>query len=325
MNPRPAYVSVIDPISPAIERVRTILFRPFDLGKWFVIGFSAWLAELGKGGGGGGHGGGGGGGGRYRRGDIPGQIQEAFEHARDYVAANLHWIAPLTVFVLLVGISVALLIVWLSSRGRFNVLYCVAQNKGEFWNPWRRYRQHGNSLFAFRVVLGIVWFLAAGVFLALGIGLAIASHERWGFNVLTISGIVTFGLLFISSMIVFGLIGMFTTDFVVPIMYRYTLSCRQAWRVFLDVLSDNQGRFVLYVLFQIIIGMVIGVLTFALACATCCIACCLFAIPYIGAVALLPFTIFRRSYSLCYLAQYGPDFCVFAPEPGEPPADESIA
>ena len=324
MNPRPAYVSVIDPIGPAIERVRTILFRPFDLGKWFVIGLSAWLAELGTGGGGGGHGGGGGGG-RYRPSDIPGQVREGFERARDFVTANLHWIAPLTVFVLLVGISVALLIVWLSSRGRFNFLYCVARNKGEFWNPWHHYRQHANSLFAFRVVLGIVWFLAAGVFLALGIGLAIASYERLGFNILTILGIVTSGLMFISSMIVFGLIGMFTTDFVVPIMYRYTLSCRQAWRVFLDVLADNQGRFVLYVLFQIIIGMVIGVLMFALACATCCIACCLVAIPYIGAVALLPFTVFRRSYSLCYLAQYGPDFHVFAPEPDDSPADEPIA
>ena len=48
MNARPAYVSVIDPIGPAIERVRTVLFRPFDLGKWLVIGFSAWLAQYGR-------------------------------------------------------------------------------------------------------------------------------------------------------------------------------------------------------------------------------------------------------------------------------------
>ena len=47
-------VSVIDPVTPAIDRVKLILFRPFDLGKWFVIGFCAWLAYLGTGGGGGG-------------------------------------------------------------------------------------------------------------------------------------------------------------------------------------------------------------------------------------------------------------------------------
>ena len=51
-------VSVIDPIGPAIERVKVMLFRPFDFGRWFIIGFCAWLAYLGNGGGGGGGGGG---------------------------------------------------------------------------------------------------------------------------------------------------------------------------------------------------------------------------------------------------------------------------
>ena len=57
---RPPMVSVIDPIGPAFEEVKTILFKPFDLGKWFVIGFCAWLAFLGSGGPGGGSGGRGG-------------------------------------------------------------------------------------------------------------------------------------------------------------------------------------------------------------------------------------------------------------------------
>ena len=47
-------ISVTEPVSPALERVKTMLFKPFDLGKWFTIGFCAWLAFLGKGGGGGG-------------------------------------------------------------------------------------------------------------------------------------------------------------------------------------------------------------------------------------------------------------------------------
>ena len=29
----------------AWERMLVILFRPFDLGKWFVIGFSAFLPD----------------------------------------------------------------------------------------------------------------------------------------------------------------------------------------------------------------------------------------------------------------------------------------
>ena len=42
----PQRISVIDPIGPAIEHVRLMLFKPFDLSKWLIIGFCAWLANL---------------------------------------------------------------------------------------------------------------------------------------------------------------------------------------------------------------------------------------------------------------------------------------
>ncbi len=320
VNPRPDYVSVVEPITPAIERAKTVLFRPFDLGKWFVIGLSAWLAQLVPGGNGGGGGGGRGGGGPFSPQEIPKEAREAYETARGYVLANLDWIVPVAITLVVIGIGIALLITWLSSRAKFSFLYCIAKNKGEFWIPWRQFHRHGSSLFAFRVVVGIIFVLMAGAFLTVSAGLAIAARESLGFNALTISGIVTFALLFIATLIVFGVIRMFTTDFVVPIMYQHTLSCRQAWRVFLEIFSHNQARFVLYVVFYIVIGMIIGLLKVALACATCGIACCFMVTPYLGAVALLPITAFLRSYSLYYLAQYGPDFYVFEPEPTEPPA-----
>ncbi|UCD50128.1 MAG: hypothetical protein JSW27_21685 [Phycisphaerales bacterium] len=314
MNSRPAYVSVIDPIGPAIERVRTVLFRPFDLGKWCVIGFSAWLAQLGTGGGNGGGGGGSGGDGAHRPEDITDEIRHGYEVAREYVAANLYWILPVAIFVLIVFISVWLLITWLSSRGRFTFLYCVAQNKGEFWNPWRLLLPHGNNLFGFRVALGIIWFLTGAAFLAAGGVLAFFAHQTLGFTVVTILGLVMCGLLFFATMIVFGIIAAFTTDFVVPIMYVRRLRCRPAWRVFLEVLSENKGRFFVYLLFQIVITIALGAIAVGMMC-VCCAACCLFMLPYVGTVLLLPLSVFRRSYSLYYLAQYGPQFNVFPREP----------
>ena len=44
---RPREINVVEPISPALRRVKHVLFQPFDLGKWFIIGFCAWLAFLG--------------------------------------------------------------------------------------------------------------------------------------------------------------------------------------------------------------------------------------------------------------------------------------
>ena len=44
-------ISVVDPIGQSLKRTSEILFKPFDLRKWFVLGFCAFLAYLGEGGG----------------------------------------------------------------------------------------------------------------------------------------------------------------------------------------------------------------------------------------------------------------------------------
>jgi hypothetical protein len=311
VNPRPAYVSVIDPISPAIERVRTILFRPFDLGKWFVIGFTAWLAQFGSSRGGSG----GAGAGPHRPNNPSPEVREEFDRARDYVLANLDWILPVAIFVVLFIVTLVLLFKWLSSRGHFMFLHCVAQNKAEVITPWHQFERHGNSLFLFRIVVGTFGFLTAVLFVGLGVMVAVTARKTVGFTPFSILGIVMCGLLTFASAIVFGGILKLTLDFVVPIMYLRSLRCTQAWQVLLEVLADNKGRVVLYLLFHIVINMAIGLLVLGVTCVTCCIACCFFLTPYIGTVAALPLIMFKRSYSLCYLAQYGPEFNVFPREP----------
>jgi hypothetical protein len=118
-------------------------------------------------------------------------------------------------------------------------------------------------------------------------------------------------LILVALTLCFGLIHKFTTDFVVPIMFLRRTNCTTAWTEFLALLGDNIGRFTLYVLFQIVLGIAIAMLVLAAVLVTCCIAGCLIALPYIGTVLLLPVLVFKRSYSIYYLAQYGPTYtCV---------------
>src|SRR2546425_11959605 len=104
----PQDVSVTRPVGQAIDRVKRVLFQRFNAGKWFVIGFCAWLASLG---GGGFHGGfnyrGGGGGGA--------NVQRWFEQARDYVMHNLWWVIPVAVGTAIMGVAVWVLLLWLRS------------------------------------------------------------------------------------------------------------------------------------------------------------------------------------------------------------------
>jgi len=311
--PQAPSISVIDPINPAIEWARTILFRPFDLGKWFVIGFSAWLAQLGSGGGNGG--GGGRDGARYNV--DPGNLRHEIDHVWRYVTANLDWIIPVAVAAAVVFIGLWLLFLWLSSRGRFMFLYCVARNKAEVTNPWHRFQHHASSLFAFRAVLGLITLGAAIAPFVLGGIVVSVSTVTLGFTPLTILAIVGAVMYFLAVLIVSGVIAKFTKDFIVPIMYLRAVSATEAWRSFLDVLSVNKGRFALYILVQMAIAIAITTMMVLAACCTCCLAACLFALPYIGTVVLLPVHVFTRSYSLYYLAQYGPQFNVFEPQRGE--------
>jgi len=40
-------ISVIAPVSRAIDTTRQLLFAPFAMVKWLALGFTAWLAMLG--------------------------------------------------------------------------------------------------------------------------------------------------------------------------------------------------------------------------------------------------------------------------------------
>lgn len=300
-------ISVIDPLSPAFERVKIILFRPFDLGKWFVIGFCAWLAYLGSGGGGGG-----GGGGNKAEWRSGGDIHHAAQEAKEFFLANMSWIIPVGIIVILVILCLWILFTWLSSRGRFMFLHCVAENKAEVKIPWKKFREHAGSLFLFRIVVGLVAFAIFGLPFLI-VAFSLVTMLAGPTFVLAVPGIIAAVLVFILLGIVFWLVKRFTMDFVVPIMFLRTTSCTTAWREFLNLLSMNKARFALYALFRIVIAIAIGViiaLGFCIGCCLCCVSVLLL-IPYISTVILLPVFVFERSYSLYYIRQYGPQFDVF--------------
>lgn len=303
------HISITEPINLGLGRVRRILFAPFDLGKWFTIGFCAWLAGLGE---------------RGFRGSSSsssssdnhgGDIHHQLEHARDFIGQNLYWLLPIFIAAITICIGLWLLFLWLNSRGKFMFLYCVALDRAEVQEPWNRFATAANSLFCFRLVLGLIAMVIVLplVVLIVLFALSMSLHDDWNFvGVVAIAGFVM-GTVLIG--VFFFLVRKLTTDFVVPIMFLRQNRCLAAWREFWQLLWTHSGDFVLYLLFQIVIAIVIGVMVVAIVLVTCCIAGCLLVIPYIGTVLFLPFSVFCRSYSLYYLAQFGPAYNVFPPRP----------
>jgi MFS family permease len=329
MNPiqpittRPREISVAEPVSPALERVKRVLFKPFDLGKWFTIGFCAWLAGLGESGGSGG--------GSFHSNFNPHHetnfgesFRQHFWQARDYVLDNLGWIIPLVALGLVIGLGLWLLFLWLNSRGKFMFLHCVVLDKAEVVEPWNQFAFEGNSLFLFRLCLGLIGMVLMLPFLGIAIVMVVKMFLVGQFLPNAIISAIGFGLLFLGMVIVFAIIKKLTLDFVVPIMFLRRNSCLRAWKELGSLISGHVGIFILYFLFQIVLCMAIGVIVLGAVLITCCIAGCLMILPYIGTVLLLPVLMFKRCYSLYFLAQFGREYDVFPPTAPPVPATPPI-
>jgi hypothetical protein len=308
---QPGQISVVEPIGAAIEKTKQILFRPFNIAKWFAIGFCAWLATLGSGG----------------RSNLnfgnwgsheqSPDFQQEIHNIKEAVLENLPIVIGVGALVILVILVLSLVFMWLKSRGQFMFFHCVSRDKGEVVKPWKQYAQQANSLFLFRLVLGLAGVAASILFIVplVAIGFSFAKTGIAGFALANL--VWGFLLIFCIIMIALTLSGirLLTDDFVVPIMSLRRCSVTEGWKEFWRLLMSNKGPFTVYLLFLFVIGLAIGMIILLAVLVTCCCAACFLMIPYIGTVVMLPILVWRRAYSLLYLSQYGPEFDVFVPEP----------
>lgn len=299
----------MDALDGAMARAKRILFSPFDAGKWFALGFCAFLAQLGQGGG---YTGGNPFGGGARNGDVVDKIEP-------WVMAHLALVLSVGAAVLLFALALGILLTWLSSRGEFMFLDGVVRDRGAVSEPWHRFRRLGNSLFVFRVVLGLAGFALVMLIIGLGLLLAWPAVRERHFDVRSIAVMVGGGCLLLLAALALILVKVLFRDFVVPIMYRRDIPALEAFQVFrLEVLPGRVPNFILFYLMMFVVGLAAAVLIVVGTCITCCIA----ALPYISSVVFLPILVFFRAYSLSFLEQCGDEWRLMASsqQPPPPPA-----
>lgn len=311
------------PTSRAFSKMKRVLFQPFDIGKWFALGFSAWLAGLFNqgGGNGGSYSSSSGNGSEETEGGTAAEptevINDFLEGLQEWAQGHLAIVIGIGVLILLlIGVIVALL--WVSSRGKFMFLDNVVHNRALVRLPWTQFRKTGNSLFWWQLTWGafviLVLLLIAGS-LAFLIFTGIQG-EMWAGNV--IAGSIGLGLALLTTFLITGYIWMLLEDFVIPLMYKNSISTNQAWSCLFQIHRSSMGSFVLYFLWKLLLTIVSLTGIFALGLGTCCIGFLLMAIPYIGAVVLLPVSVFFRFLGPEFLRQFGPEFDIFT-VPIEPP------
>lgn len=292
MNGNASKIEIFKPFGEAFELMKKILFQPFDLKKWLVIGFAAWLANLGAGGGG--------------IGDFnyPDNRREGAQKFNDTIGQIPQ---PVLITGICVVICVVLLLIvlfaWLRARGRFILLDCIVRNRAAVAEPWKEFRAEGNSFFLFSVVVALV---VVSVIVIAGLLLIVPfipgrdqTEPGVGFWIgISLAAFISVCLIFVWTL---------ATQLMPPIMYRQRCRARLAFAQAVDLVSSHPGPILLYVLFFMLLAVAMVMISCAVTCATCCIA----AIPYVGTVILLPIPVTLGAFSLLFLRQFGTEYDVW--------------
>ena len=301
-------IMYFEPLGRAWNRMKVALFKPFDLGKWFIVGFNAFLAGLldGHNGGSGSRAGG--------RDELSfGEFLHLPQRGWEWLMDHPGWFVGI-LFLLFAFSAFMVLLTWLSSRGTFMFIDSVALNRAEIGKPWRVHSRQGNSLFVWRLVFGLAVF--AGIILIFTAFFLGASYLYFDVHPGTVPVlfIVFMALVLLVFAIGTGYISLFLTGFVAPLQFKHGLTTTQAWKRFLQIFGRHPFHFILFGLIWFILNFAVVMAILFAGLMTCCIGLLIIIIPYVGTVATLPIWYTLRGFTLEYLAQFGPEYDVF-PEP----------
>jgi hypothetical protein len=295
--------SCLAAVSDAFAGMVAILFRPFDLNRWLSIGFCAWLAMFGT-----------------QVSYNPAELkmlgrEEAELHTLKSVADRvLEWLASYPwglaeALALAVTLLFALLFCKIRSRGDFMFMHRWYSPDATIRQCWTASRASGQELFVWRVYL----FLIVALLLALD-GVAaygyvvkpyLAAGKVWNVSLrIPVTGFVTAATLII---MVSALVSHLTKAFVVPIMYWHGVSVSRGWLAVFALCNQHPFAMIGYLVCGMVCAFAAGLALLAFGMLTCCIGFIPFMLPYFGAVAMLPYSLFFRGYAVCFLSLWRSD------------------
>ena len=321
-------------IQTAWERMTVILFQPFDIGKWGLLGFVAFLAMLAEGG-------------VSFNNPLSGlgqnqktQPYTTYPHTAQALKQFTVWMSdlpnnPWLKFMICAAfgfVVIWLVLNWVGCRAQFVFLDNIVRNRAALAGPWQRYSQQGNVWFLFHLGLMVVSFLflamAGGAFFFLNWGWMSSGRDPSGIEVATL----------VVILLVFGVFGTIGTaiiflirTLVQPLYFKQTMSLGTALLAVMTLVFTRPVSILIYLVLSFAIAIAaafIACVAFACVfCGTLSIICWVSCFPFIGAMLLnmllcqviLPLLVFQRCFQLGVLEQFGPEYDVFNVDAAPPP------
>jgi len=297
-------------VAEAYSRTVTLLFKPFDMTRWFSMGFCAWLAYIGT---------------QssslnYRERSeassafLKQHADRALEKASYLLAHPLE--AALVVAAALFALLLSLWLCSVRSRGDFMFLHRWYRPEAQIRPCWQASRAAGRELFVWRVYFFLISFLLFALDAAVAYGHIVkpyvAAGKVWNAALLKPTVACVTGAVLL--MLVVQLVAHMTKAFVVPVMYWHGVTASRAWLAVFALVNQYPFAVMGYLLCGMACGLasLFAIVTFGLL--TCCIGFIPMVLPYLGAVTLLPFYLFFRGYAVCFLSQWRPDLVPAGPQ-----------
>jgi hypothetical protein len=237
-------LSAADAISPAIERTKRYLFRPFQWGPYLKIctvalvteGFSANFSS-----------------------STPGHASHAANTSAPFA------FTPAMVAAIIAGIAaaivIAFLVFYLVTRLRFALFHCLIHQTKEIKPGWRLYREQANRFFKLNLVIGLI-FIGCVALIALPFVFKFMALYRTAgpghhVNVFQfISLVFPLILVFLVLVLLAFATDIVLRDFMLPHFALENASAQTAWQSVRSHLAAERGSFLFFALLRLLLPAV---------------------------------------------------------------------
>lgn len=252
-------LSAIDVVSPAFERMKVLLFKPFRFGQWLRFALVGFLAgEMG-----------GAGGCSFR---FPMNFPSS-SNSRDQLqfpgsGRGALFLLGLFLAILLIFL-LALVFAYISSRMRFVLFDSIVDGECRIRHSWNRRGGPAFRYFIFQILIGLAALASAAVLIGIPILLAFSMglirNAREHIFALVFGGLIVL-IVFLVWLIFFILLQVFTKDFVVPQMALEDLTPSEAWGRLWTQMKAAKGDYAGYIGMKVVLALaaaiVLGIITF---------------------------------------------------------------
>jgi hypothetical protein len=248
-------ITAADSVSPAIQRTREFLFRPFNWGTYLKLGLVAIVTE--------------GSGNSFRSHDRSGQGHGSQGHG-----LTPHWpidIPPVliaeSVAALLLALVLVMFVFYLITRLRFAFFHCLIHNSKLIRPGWWLYRDQASRFFWMNVAVGFC-FLLLVVLIAIPFiaGFARFFHETQQGGPFDVKLLLSLLLPLLPIILLLALAGFLTDvilrDFMLPHIALEDLTAGEAWSQVWARISTEKRQFFVYALLRLILPAIAMICVF---------------------------------------------------------------